>query len=230
LFPPPYLKRLQEKNLLLRSLKKFLLKKKDDDMEPIPDLVEPIVGYRTWDTLLNNSNQVPKPLLGFDSIQWPIGKPLEALCLDSFVSPYRTNPQFPYILPDCVKSPSPPSAEHAYGYGCGIYAYRNLENLPISLGIMGEVYLWGNVYEHEFGWRAQYGQPKCIYDLNELDLGGLKPRFNLELVAEFNEIPLVSIKDETKSRLIEFLKKTQSSSNIKPTINPNGFVLFSLRT
>ena len=49
---------------------------------------------------------------------------------------------------------------------CGIYAAKNSEHLRqigyADGGICGEVYLWGTVVEHKFGWRAQFAYPKYL--------------------------------------------------------------------
>jgi preprotein translocase subunit YajC len=49
---------------------------------------------------------------------------------------------------------------------CGIYAAKNIEHLRQlgyrGYGVCGEVYLWGNVVEHTFGWRAQFAYPKNL--------------------------------------------------------------------
>jgi hypothetical protein len=49
---------------------------------------------------------------------------------------------------------------------CGVYAAKSLEQLRhlgyAGVGICGEVYLWGRVVEHSFGWRAQFAYPKAF--------------------------------------------------------------------
>jgi len=49
---------------------------------------------------------------------------------------------------------------------CGVYAAKNLEHLRQfgyeGRGIRGEVFLWGTVVEHEFGWRSQFAYPKTL--------------------------------------------------------------------
>jgi hypothetical protein len=46
------------------------------------------------------------------------------------------------------------------GCTCGIYATKSPELTDWCPGVYGEVYLWGTVVEHDFGWRAQYAYPK----------------------------------------------------------------------
>ena len=50
------------------------------------------------------------------------------------------------------------------GCTCGMYAGINMQHLIdinyIQRGIHGEVSLWGRLYRHTLGWRAQYAYPK----------------------------------------------------------------------
>ena len=47
---------------------------------------------------------------------------------------------------------------------CGMYAGIDMQHLIdinyIQRGIHGEVSLWGRLYRHTLGWRAQYAYPK----------------------------------------------------------------------
>ena len=47
---------------------------------------------------------------------------------------------------------------------CGMYAGINMQHMIdinyIQRGIHGEVHLWGRLYHHSLGWRAQYAYPK----------------------------------------------------------------------
>lgn len=83
----------------------------------------------------------------------------------------------------CDRCPSPP---HAVGHprlGCGIYAYRSLEEVgqrthpvrsrlaagrnggvwPVRSPVYARVLVWGRVYEHAAGWRAQYARIESLY-------------------------------------------------------------------
>jgi len=61
--------------------------------------------------------------------------------------------------------------DNPYG-GCGLHAYKTMErakseyhSLSYSMAY-GEVALWGEVYEHEWGYRAQYAKVIKITDMN----------------------------------------------------------------
>ncbi len=66
----------------------------------------------------------------------------------------------------CSTVPSPPSIEHG-GHGCGIYGVRFPELLRhFALdprAVIGRVRLWGRVYPHEHGYRAEYAQIAALY-------------------------------------------------------------------
>lgn len=121
----------------------------------IPDYVAPIVGYRLWkwegggSSLLSLVKENP----------WPTGRALEAKCNQKYEQPdgiarrrefLRRLNEAPHQAPqiDCT---------------CGIYAHKTAEQLrevhPWTT-IAGEVYLWGTVVEHRFGWRAEFAYPK----------------------------------------------------------------------
>jgi hypothetical protein len=109
----------------------------------IPDYISPIVGYRMWQGYrfgLKSLNDEP----------WLPGQAFKAICT-------RGNP--------------PPAEESGHespadGCTCGVYAAKNLAHLRkigyADHGVHGEVYLWGKVVEHRFGYRAQYAYPKSI--------------------------------------------------------------------
>ena len=110
----------------------------------IPDYVYPLIGHRVWDwdgsKLISLINHAP----------WPIGRPLAARCYAHLHLGGRSvvehqSHQAPQI--DC---------------SCGIYATKG-PAAGYGIGVIsGEVYLWGTVVEHEFGWRAQYAYPKTL--------------------------------------------------------------------
>jgi hypothetical protein len=99
----------------------------------IPDYLVPVIGYRAW-------GWVGSGLKSFHGELWVPGEPLAAACLCH---------QAPHQL--CT---------------CGIYAAKSLNQLQrmgyADLGVYGEVYLWGTIVEHSFGWRAQFAYPKTL--------------------------------------------------------------------
>ncbi len=103
----------------------------------VPDYVSPIVAYRVW--LLS-----PDGLVSLNGEFWPANQRLQA---------------------DCMRFPNNHKPPHS-DCSCGIYAAKSVDQLQrigyADLGVCGEVYLWGTVVEHKFGWRAQFAYPKTL--------------------------------------------------------------------
>ena len=113
----------------------------------IPDYVSPIVGYRLW-------QWGPGGLWSMNGEPWFPGRPLTAVCR---AATRRTG--FTLSEADGYAHFAPQS-----DCTCGIYAINRVHHLVrTGYGIPGEVYLWGTVVEHQFGWRAQYAYPKNLF-------------------------------------------------------------------
>src|SRR5690348_13766609 len=116
----------------------------------VPDSIVPIVAHRIWgwDT---------RGLTSLNGELWVPGKPLAATCKRVFCPGTRGSP-----------TQRAGGANHAPAVGgtCGVYAAKDLNHLHKSgyttYGILGEVYLWGLVLDHEKGWRAQYAYPRSL--------------------------------------------------------------------
>lgn len=144
---------------------------------PIPDVVAPIVGYRAWkwDT---------QGLHSLRGIDWPAGGHVTAECLASKFNwlsqrAYHAATNWGDGEADpptrCNNSPSDPVPDDQpdliHGeYGCGLYAYATLEDAWKNLHadspnttIIGEVELWGKVWPHEKGYRAEHARVKALY-------------------------------------------------------------------
>ena len=113
----------------------------------IPDGIEPIVGWRYW----QSDGQWLCSLHRFKT--WPAGQALRAGC--------------PY--PDTHGGPSPDQA-----CGCGLYAALDLPTLRQATNadlesplVVGEVALWGRVIPAELGYRAQFGYPRRLWVVRE---------------------------------------------------------------
>jgi hypothetical protein len=118
-------------------------------IEPEPTL-EPILGWRFW------SFKHGFLISGFPSITWEPRVPLKAIHQERKFTP---DPLFKL----CDDSPCDAHDPHA-NPGCGIYASKTPADiarsmLNFSVDIVGTVYLWGRIYEHEHGYRAQYAYP-----------------------------------------------------------------------
>jgi hypothetical protein len=106
---------------------------------PVPDYISPIHGYRSW--IFDGEG-----LKSFNESQWTPGSAFEAVCAQTRLHGFKH--QAPKA--DCT---------------CGVYAARNEEELfriGFDFCILGQVWLWGRVIEHEGGWRAQYAYPKSF--------------------------------------------------------------------
>jgi hypothetical protein len=113
------------------------------------DQREPIAGYRVW-RVANGRLLGPSRGAG-----WPADGPLWAWCPRSSLYDERPVP-------------------HAR-CECGIYAMRSAGSLGrlVAAGprvarsnpelVLGEVYLWGRVFEHDLGWRAEWARPAGLY-------------------------------------------------------------------
>jgi hypothetical protein len=133
------------------------------DLEKVPDTyIEPFTAYRAWNwteagiTSLNNK-EVWKPKVAFEATTSQCGKD--------------------HQVPD-------PSCT------CGMYAGINMKHLIdidyIGRGVHGEVSLWGRLYRHTLGWRAQFAYPKFfIVPMNMIHFEIQEAKKRLDLLTEF---------------------------------------------
>jgi hypothetical protein len=116
----------------------------------IPDYTSPIVAYRVWTW----GNSGLKSLCG---TQWHPGQALEARCKASAV--VGTIARRSEAANDTHDAPEANCT-------CGIYGAKGLHYFRSTgydrFGIHGEVYLWGEVVEHQLGYRAQFAYPKSL--------------------------------------------------------------------
>lgn len=130
----------------------------DPALERVPDVVEPLVGWRAW--------KVWAPLSGSDSCPT-----LSSVILDTPWTPRRK----------AIAEHSFDLSEKCRGLvkescSCGIYAFKYLADafaylvryrdglLGMSVEVaLGQVSLWGRVIECERGFKAQFAYPRHIY-------------------------------------------------------------------
>lgn len=134
----------------------------EDASLKVPDLPEPIVGYRMW-------RAVGGHLLSGKFETWPRTGPLAARCRTDLYGLPNWQKPFPSggisLSPHLLREGPP-----ARYCGCGIYAEKSPQ-LPFWTGFLtgdyvsGEVLLWGRVFEHERGWRAEFARPHRLYRL-----------------------------------------------------------------
>jgi len=125
------------------------------DSGEAPDYIEPFVAYRAWNwtaegvTSLNGSLWTPK--VAFEATCHYAGdlRSMRAAAIGSVAAEFWESKSHQVPEPGCT---------------CGMYAGINMQHLVdinyIQRGIHGEVSLWGRLYRHTLGWRAQYAYPK----------------------------------------------------------------------
>jgi hypothetical protein len=130
----------------------------------VPDYVAPIVGYRVWD--FHSSR-----LVSLNDEPWPPGKARKAECrglgwallklkeggmstqwIERMEQGEQSRPKHQAPLKSCT---------------CGIYAFK-APTRAIGNRLYGEVYLWGKVIEHKYGYRARFAYPKSFILNDEL--------------------------------------------------------------
>jgi hypothetical protein len=126
------------------------------DLAKVPDTyIEPFVAYRAWNwtaegvTSLNGALWTPK--VAFEATCHYAGdlRSMRAAAIGSAAAEFWESKSHQVPDPSC---------------SCGMYAGINMQHLfdisYIQRGIHGEVSLWGRLYRHTLGWRAQFAYPK----------------------------------------------------------------------
>jgi hypothetical protein len=113
-------------------------------VEDMPDYVEPFTAYRAWQWDADGVKSL-------NSVLWEPRVAFVAKCQHA---------TFGTIAAACPEL-HPVPCENCT---CGMYAAINFQHLIdidyATRGIHGEVSLWGRLYKHTLGWRAQYAYPK----------------------------------------------------------------------
>jgi hypothetical protein len=120
-----------------------------------PDYVEPFVAYRAWNwtsegvTSLNGSLWTPKQAFEATCPRAKDLRSMQTACSTPQAQAFWNKKRHLVPDPNCT---------------CGMYAGINMKHLidinHIQRGIHGEVSLWGRLYRHTLGWRAQFAYPK----------------------------------------------------------------------
>lgn len=126
------------------------------DLSKVPDTyIEPFVAYRAW-------NWTAESVTSLNGKLWTPKVAFEATCphsedLRSMQAAVTTDAGKRFWQKQFHQVPDPNCT-------CGMFAGINMQHLIdinyIRRGIHGEVYLWGRLYRHSLGWRAQYAYPK----------------------------------------------------------------------
>src|SRR3990172_5594590 len=131
----------------------------------VPDLIEPVIGWRRWTLIPHTPTEPRLAPFGGELSGWPAGVATVAVC--------------PRDLP--VEPHDPPGV----GCACGLYAHKTIEQLWAGhaprLGdgdwAWGTVALWGRVLEYETGYRAEYGYPQHLWTENPAAADLLRSRY-----------------------------------------------------
>jgi len=126
------------------------------DLGKVPDTyIEPFTAYRSWSwtaegvTSLNGALWTPKQAFEAKCPHADDLRSMQAACSTPQAKAFWSKKQHLVPDPNCT---------------CGMYAGINMQHLIdinyIQRGIHGEVSLWGRLYRHTLGWRAQYAYPK----------------------------------------------------------------------
>jgi hypothetical protein len=153
------------------------------DLAKVPDTyVEPFVAYRAWNwtaeglTSLNREPWTPKVAFEAKCSQHEDLRSMQAACSTAEAKAFWSKKQHHVPDPNCT---------------CGMYAGINMQHMIdisyIQRGIHGEVHLWGRLYRHTLGWRAQYAYPKYfVVPANMIPLRAEEALKRLAALVEFD--------------------------------------------
>jgi hypothetical protein len=148
----------------------------------VPDTyIEPFTAYRAWNwtaegvTSLNGALWTPKAAFEATCLHADNLRSMRAAVTTEAARLFWEKRQ--HLVPDprCT---------------CGMYAGINMQHLIdinyIQRGIHGEVSLWGRLYRHTLGWRAQYAYPKYfVVPMNMIPFDMAEAQHRLSTLTEF---------------------------------------------
>jgi len=149
----------------------------------VPDTyIEPFVAYRAWNwnsegiTSLNGALWTPKVAFEATCPRADDMRSMQAASGSEAAKKFWEKRAHHAPDPDCT---------------CGMYAGINMQHLIdisyIQRGIHGEVSLWGRLYRHTLGWRAQYAYPKFfVVPMNMIPLNMALAQERLKALVEFD--------------------------------------------
>jgi hypothetical protein len=152
------------------------------DLAKLPDTyIEPFVAYRAWNwttegvTSLNRELWTPKQAFEAKCTQHEDLRSMRAACGTPEAKKFWYGRRHDVPDPNCT---------------CGMYAGINIQHMIdigyIQRGIHGEVSLWGRLYRHTLGWRAQYAYPKYfVVPSNMIPFDITEAKRRLDLLTEF---------------------------------------------
>lgn len=153
------------------------------DLAKVPDTyVEPFVAYRAW-------NWTAEGITSLNGSLWTPKEAFEATCersndVRSMIAAATTEASKEFWQSKSHEVPEPTCT-------CGMYAGINMQHLIdigyIERGIHGEVSLWGRLYRHTLGWRAQMAYPKFfVVPINMIPLNMNEAQERLKTLIEYD--------------------------------------------
>jgi hypothetical protein len=143
---------------------------------------EPFTAYRAWNwtaegvTSLNGELWTPKQAFEATCLQTERMRSTQTACSTPQAKAFWSEQR--HLVPDP-------------GCTCGMYAGINMQHLIdinyLLRGIHGEVSLWGRLYRHTLGWRAQFAYPRFFVvpmDMVPFDMAEAQKR--LATLTEFD--------------------------------------------
>lgn len=169
----------------------------------IPDLIEPVVGWRSWGLLPHDPTEPRLAPFAGELAGWPAGVATTAVC------PGQTGE---------------PHAAPRVGCSCGLYAHKTIGQLWAGHPPMvnapavawGTVALWGRVLEYETGYRAEYGCPQHLWTEDPTASDLLRDRYLIPVspLSELMETkPEVVPADSPRSRVVPWVDRTGGRAN-----------------
>lgn len=149
---------LQQLQKAQRSLSKKL-KSEDPEPEEIVQeeiLTEPIVGLRVWNVETRGGMSYLRSTFKTEFV-WPYRKPMEQDIVSNMgIHAIKPNNKMPEDV----------------WYSLGVEQPCTIEGLISAYhpSVMGEVYLWGKVEEHDYGYLAQFAYPKRLWVSPKMDV------------------------------------------------------------
>jgi hypothetical protein len=153
------------------------------DLAQMPDTyIEPFTAYRSW-------NWKKEGVTSLNGVLWTPKQAFEATC--------HYHDDWKSMLASANSEQARKfwkSKEHHVpddSCTCGMYAGINMQHMIdinyVNRGIHGEVHLWGRLYRHTLGWRAQYAYPKYfVVPANKVPFKFEEAQKRLAMLVEFD--------------------------------------------
>ena len=126
----------------------------------VPDLIDPILGYRSWTIRVHPSGE-PRLCSPYRRSTWQPHEVHVATCgSTNWTSPIGIRP-----TPRAAPGHEVPAA----GCTCGVHAWRSRSAALLDAAdtrglraVSGEIALWGGVLKHTRGWRGAFAYPQDL--------------------------------------------------------------------